>query len=126
MMAIKEYQGVQQYTVDEFERLLLSPENSNHLFVLIDGKVREKIPTEEHGYMAGYLITAINNFAMPQRLGIAGVEIRHRSPEDEHNSRLPDVSFTKGKRPLIKLESVPKMPDLAIEIKSPDDHSRNA
>lgn len=121
MLATKERPTVQEYTVEEFERYYLSPENSNRLFELVNGEVREKMPTEEHGYMAGYMITAINNFALPKRLGIAGVEIRHRSSADERNSRLPDVAFNKGKRPIIKQGSVPKMPDLAIEIKSPND-----
>ena len=122
MLATKERPVVQEgYTIEEFEQLYLSPENSNRLLELINGEVREKMPTEEDGYMAGYMITAINNFALPKRLGIAGVEIRHRSSADERNSRLPDVAFNKGKRSIVKQGSVPKMPDLAIEIKSPDD-----
>ena len=112
MLATKERPTIREgYTVEEFERLFLSPENSNRLLELINGEVREKMPTEEDGYMAGYMITAINNFALPKRLGIAGVR----------NSRLPDVAFNKGKRSIVKQGSVPKMPDLAIEIKSPDD-----
>lgn len=121
MLATKERQAQRPYTVDEFEHDYLSPENSNRLFELIHGEVHEKMPTEEHGFLAGYIITMINNYALPQRLGIAGVEIRHRLPEDKRNSRLPDVSFTKGKRAMVKQGSVAAMPDLAVEIKSSTD-----
>lgn len=121
MLATKELQTSQQYTIEQFERDYLSPEHSYRLFELINGEVREKMPTEEHGFLAGYIITMINNFALPKRLGIAGVEIRYRLPEDKRNSRLPDVSFMKGKRSMVKQGSVAAMPDLAVEIKSPDD-----
>ena len=34
---------------------------------------------------------------------------------------MPDISFTSGNRPLVTEGSVMQMPDLAIEIRSPDD-----
>ena len=35
--------------------------------------------------------------------------------------RLPDVSFIAGERPVVKKGSIPQMPDLAVEVQSPDD-----
>jgi Uma2 family endonuclease len=121
MLATKERQVTQQYTVEEFERLYLSPEKNNHLFELIDGKVHEKIPTQQHGLIASNINLALALFARQHKSGRPGVEVRHQSPEDKHNSRLPDVSFTCTRTPLVDQGSVIGMPDLAVEIKSPTD-----
>lgn len=112
---------LEQQTVEEFERFLRLPENLDRLFELINGEIVEKMPTEEHGLVAGNLVAALHNFVRPKRLGRVGVEVRHRLPQDNRNSRMPDVSFTSARRPLVKTGSVPQMPDLAIEIQSPDD-----
>ncbi len=108
------------YTVKEFERLLEQPENRERLLQLINGEIVEKMPTEEHGQIALLIGAALLAFVQPRKLGRVGVEVRHSVPDDQHNSRLPDVSFISGQRPLVKVGSVPQMPDLAIEIKSPD------
>jgi Uma2 family endonuclease len=108
-------------TVEEFEQFLRAPENLDRLFELIQGEIVEKMPTEEQGYIAGIFITKLNNFVLPRRLGIVAVEARHRVPQDAHNARVPDISFKLGLRPLVKEGAVPRMPDLAIEIQSPDD-----
>jgi Uma2 family endonuclease len=42
-------------------------------------------------------------------------------PKDKRNSRLPDVSFIRGQRRRVTTGSVPQIPDLAVEIKSPID-----
>ena len=111
----------EHYTVDEFERFLHMPENLDRLFELINGEIVEKMPTEEHGLVATNLVIAMGSFVKAHKLGRVGVEVRHRLPKDNHNSRMPDVSFTSARRPLVKQGSVPQMPDLAIEIQSPDD-----
>lgn len=113
--------GAGQITVEAFERLLRLPENRDRLLELIDGKIVEKMPTEEHGFIAAILATLLNNFVLPRKLGIVAVEARHRIPTDRRNSRLPDVSFRYGNGPLVREGAVPRMPDLAIEIQSPDD-----
>jgi Uma2 family endonuclease len=108
-------------TVEEFEHFLRSPENQDRLFELIEGEIVEKMPTLEHGYLAGLFVTKLNLFALPKRLGFAAVEARYGLPTDRRNSRLPDVSFLLAGQPLVKEGAVPRMPDLAIEIQSPDD-----
>ena len=40
-------------TVVEFEQFLALPENRDHSFELIHGEIVEKVPTEEHGLIAG-------------------------------------------------------------------------
>ena len=109
------------YDIAEFEAFLVQAENQGRLFELINGEIIEKMPTEQHGYIAGLIVTAINNFTLPRRLGIAAVEARHRNPADQYNDRIPDVSFTKEQRKLITQGSVSRYPDLVVEIRSPDD-----
>ena len=121
MLVIKELQTVQPYTVAEFERDYLSPENSNQLFELINGEVHEKMPTRQHGLIASNINLAFALYARQTKTGRPGIEVRHQSPEDKRNSRLPDVSFVCTKGPLVDQGSVPGMPDLAVEIKSPTD-----
>ncbi len=109
------------YTVEEFEALLALPENRDRLLELVNGEIVEKMPTEKHGETAALIGAALLAFVRPNKLGRVGVEVRHRMPQDQRNSLLPDVSFISGKRPSVTEGSVPQMPDLAIEIKSPDD-----
>jgi Uma2 family endonuclease len=120
-MLVQEKLHQREYTVDEFEQFLRAPENLDRLFELIHGEIIEKMPTEEHGYIAGLFVTKLNNFVLPQKLGIVAVEARHRVPKDKRNSRMPDVSFGSGRQPMVNEGAVLQMPDLAIEIQSPDD-----
>ncbi len=109
------------YTVKEFEALIARPENRDRLFELIHGELVEKMPTEEHGELALAIGSPMRAFASEHKLGRVGVEVRHQLPRDDKNSRLPDVSFISGQRPRVTEGGVPQMPDLAVEIKSPDD-----
>ncbi|NWF68366.1 MAG: Uma2 family endonuclease [Chloroflexi bacterium] len=108
-------------TVEDFEAFLALPQNKDRLLELIHGAVSEKLPTEEHGLIVSNFVTALTLYARQTKAGRVGVEVRHRLPEDAHNSRLPDVSFTMAKRPLVKQGSVPHLPDVVVEVKSPDD-----
>lgn len=117
----KEGQAEGRYTVAEFEKAYLSPENNHRLFELINGKVCEKMPTQQHGLIASHINVALALYARQYKSGRPGVEVRHQVPGDKQNSRLPDVSFVCAKDPLVEQGSVPTMPDLAVEIKSPSD-----
>lgn len=108
------------YTVAEFSALISRPENAGRLLELIDGEIIEKRPTEEHGILAGNIVTEFNLYLRQNRIGRAGVEIRYRLPDDDQNERLPDVSFRKAPGPAVREGPVDRMPDLAVEIKSPD------
>lgn len=109
-------------TVAEFERFLSREENSGRLFELIEGEIVEKMPTEEHGIISLRLGSKVLIFVDLHKLGRVGVEIRHGLPDDEYNERLPDISFRAGlEHEVVKEGTVPQMPDLGVEIKSPDD-----
>lgn len=110
------------YTIQEFEAFIELPENRNRLFELIDGEIVEKMPTEEHGAIALNIGTEFRNYLKTKPIGIASVETRHAKPEDQYNDRIPDVAFNAHRADqVVRQGAVPKMPDLAVEIKSPTD-----
>ena len=111
------------YTVAEFERIAALPENRDRLFELIHGEIVEKaMPTELHGIVVGRILGELYIHLKSHPGGRIGAEIRNRMPGDEHNSRQPDISyFADDSRPIVEKGAVPQMPDLAIEVKSPDD-----
>ncbi len=125
-MAVSQPQ-TQFYTLSEFEALIARPENAERLLELIGGELREKLPTQEHGMIAANIITALNAYTAPRKLGRVSTEARHQLPPDEQDpdhphSRLPDVSYVSKEQyaTLVKKGAVPVMPDLAVEIQSPD------
>lgn len=108
-------------TVEEFEQYADSPENAERLLELVNGEIVEKpMPTEEHGVITGNIYGPLWNFVNPRKLGRVVVEVRYRKPGDQHNARIPDIAFSSTKRPLVKQGSVPELPDLAVEVLSPD------
>jgi len=111
-------------SADEFERILDLPENQDRLLELVHGRVVEKMPTEEHGVIASTLSFALFAYNRQHKVGRVGVEVRQRLPHDQLNSRMPDISFSSARRPIVRRGGVPEMPDLAVEIKSPDDSVR--
>lgn len=111
------------HTIEEFEQFISLPENADRRFELIDGEIVENVPTEEHGVIVSIISGEIYAFLKKNPIGRVAVEARYRNPEDRHNSRIPDVAFTSAERalPVTRKGAVPQMPDLAVEIKSPDD-----
>ncbi|MBL8153321.1 MAG: Uma2 family endonuclease [Anaerolineae bacterium] len=110
-------------TIREFETFMAQPENRDGRFELIHGEIIEKaMPTELHGLIVANLIALLWSFVKQTGRGRVGAEIRNRMPGDDHNSRQPDISyFADASRPIVERGAVPQMPDLAIEVKSPDD-----
>jgi Uma2 family endonuclease len=110
------------YTVDEYEAFISRPENRERRFELIDGDIVEMTPTQEHGLVTGNIYGFIWTHNRVHKLGYVMVEARYRLPGDQHNAYIPDVSFIVGtEEPIIKQGAIPRMPDIAIEVKPPDD-----
>lgn len=112
-------------TLEEFERFIAQPKNREYSFELINGQIFKKLSTEEHGVIAGLIVTELIFYLKANAIGRAGVEVRHRITEDRRNDLIPDVSFISNERALAvtRKGAVPLMPDLVVEIKSPDDSS---
>lgn len=113
----------QRMTVEEFERTTALPENIDRSFELIDGEMVEKMPTEEHGSLIVILGARLLLFVRQHKLGIVTTDARHRVAEDKHNDFRPDISYISFARKgeIVRRGVVPLMPDLAVEVKSPDD-----
>lgn len=108
------------YTVEEFEQIADSAENAGRLLELVNGEIVEKVPTEEHSIATGNIFAALWNWNTPRKLGRVHTEVRYRKLEDQHNAFIPDIAFSSAQRPLVKQGSVPEMPDLAVEVQSPN------
>jgi len=109
-------------TVVEFEQFLALPENRDRSFELIHGEIVEKVPPEEHGLIAGNIHGFLWQYTRQSGFGRAVIEVRVCMPEDDYNSRQPDLAFfADTTRPVVKRGPVLQMPDLVIEVKSPDD-----
>jgi len=107
-------------SVKEFEAQLEA--GSDRLLELFDGEVIEKLPTEVHGFIVAKIISVLFLFVEQHKLGYLVTETRHRLPDDQHNSLLPDISFIADQeRELVSHGPIPQMPDLAVEVKPPDD-----
>jgi Uma2 family endonuclease len=109
----------QLYTVEDFEAY--ENQHPDQLVELIDGRIVEKVTTEEHGVIAVIIASEIRLFLKqnPHIKGYVGVEVSHRRPEDKHNERKPDVSFRATDGKVSKASLLKQMPDFAVEIKSP-------
>ncbi len=104
-----------RHSATDFESFINRPENAHRRFELIEGQIIEKMPTQEHGILAGTLVTAINVWQKPNRIGRAAVEARYRTPGDLHNDRIPDVSFVIGlDQPIVREGVVDRLPALAV------------
>lgn len=109
------------YTAEEFEQFADAPENVHRRLELVEGEIREKMPTEQHGLIAAIIVAALVLFAHPRKLGRVTSETRYRKPGEKRNARIPDIAFSSAKRPIVEKGSVPEFPDLVVEIQSPDD-----
>ncbi len=114
----------QLYSDEEFEAFLKLSENNDRLFELINGEIVEKMTTEQHGVIAALIATFINIFLFEHPIGRVAVESRHRPVKPNRNNRLPDVSFVTNEHPLTTRGSAPYIPELCIEIQSPDDSAK--
>lgn len=111
------------YTVDEFEQFITRPENQNRHFELLHGEIIEKaMPTEEHGIIIHTLSGELYIFLKTNPIARVEIEVRYKIPGDDHNGRQPDLSvLVDMQTPIVRKGAVPRMPDLVVEVKSPDD-----
>jgi Uma2 family endonuclease len=113
---------MQTMTLAQFEALLAGHEADDRLLELIDGEVYEKMPTEQHGVIVLNIAAALKAFVEARQMGRVGVEIRHTRPGESRFSLLPDISYTAARSAALVVQgSVPRMPDLAVEVRSHGD-----
>ncbi len=108
------------YTIQEFEAFIAQPENAEYHFELIDGEIVQKMPTMLHGLIIFLLSAALGTYLREHPIGRAGVEVRYRLSSDNLNDVIPDLSFVTMDKPIIRKGAAPFLPDLAVEVQSPD------
>jgi Uma2 family endonuclease len=109
-------------TAEAFVAFLQLPENEGRRFELIDGEIVEKMPTQLHAFIANLFNAVLYIYFQSNPIGWAFSELRIKLPNDDLNDTIPDVSVVlKAGREFNPNEPLTFMPDLAIEIKSPDD-----
>jgi Uma2 family endonuclease len=116
------------YTVDEFWEFCHLPENAGKRFELVNGEIREMVPTGgEHGEVGGDLFGPMWSFNHAHKLGrlttaetgfVLGIR-----PDGKADVRAPDIGFVSIERAPQPFGSkyVPMAPDLAVEVVSPGD-----
>lgn len=112
------------YTVDDLYVLQGWDGTRDRKYELIDGELIEMSPTNLlHQWLASELSGEIRDYVKRNDLGFVGVEGGFSPIGDRHTLRAPDVAFVRKDR---MPQPLPQtfagfMPDLAVEIKSPND-----
>lgn len=111
----------QLVTVDEFEKLLDLPEYSDRRLELIHGEIVEKpVSAQSCGRIAANVAGEIGMYLKQNPIGFVEIKVMYRPAEDNKNVRMPDVAFFADiDTPSVAKGAVPRMPDLAVEVKSP-------
>jgi Uma2 family endonuclease len=113
-------------TIEEYERLA---EDDRYRTELVRGRlVHEPQPAEEHGWLEIRLGHLLYEFVEAKQLGLVLGTAGYRLEEDPPTVRGPDLSFLshariEGRYPARKFRRI--APDLAVEIVSPSNRSRD-
>lgn len=106
------------YTIAEFEEYATA--HPDLLLELIDGGIVEKVTSEEHAKIVGWLVHLIIVYLKTHHeiKGHWGVEASYKPVGDDQNERRPDVSLRITGDSVSKKSHVEGMPDFAVEMKS--------
>ncbi|MGQ9910316.1 MAG: Uma2 family endonuclease, partial [Candidatus Flexifilum sp.] len=86
---------------------------------LINGEIVEKVTSEEHGLCASMIHIAIGIYLKTHPIGRVTQGVHFRAPDQDTHVLIPDVAVTVDARAISRRGSVPRLPDLAVEVKSP-------
>jgi len=120
-MAVKE----RLYTAKEFWEIARLPENENKRLALIDGEIVEMASSsQKNTVIAGRIVYFLNAVVILRDVGyVTGADGGFTL--DEHNARQPDVGFiSKARHPELGGVEFPVAPDLAVEVISPSESSK--
>ena len=114
----------QGFTVADLWRMTQLPEYADCHYELHEGRLVDMPqPNELHAYLADEIFFYIRLYLMERRLGRVVREAGHYMLADKATLLAPDVGFRRIDTEVNPPESrwVAQMPDLAVEIKSPND-----
>lgn len=116
-LSIDQSRGFQMEVFDEYEEYAAA--HPNKLLELIDGKIVEKVTSEEHGNIIITIGSELRSWK--KRTGVKGhfsTESSHRIQKSQKDERRPDVSFRYTNDSVSSATALYKMPDFAVEVKS--------
>lgn len=106
----------------DFEAFLARPENRDRSFELINGEIVEKMPTGTHSFIQALIARVFANYFHIHRIGWAFTEFRIKLADQKGYDVIPDVvALLSANRIFPGDEPLPYMPEIVVEIKSPDD-----
>lgn len=106
------------YTLQEFNDFTM--QHPDRLLELIDGRIVEKMTTEEHGAIAVNIASELKQWKKHRNIqGYYSVEASVELAEDDKNHRRPDVSFRLSDAEIGKQGALSSLPDFCVEIRSP-------
>jgi Uma2 family endonuclease len=109
------------YTRQEYEALMAKPENEERLLERIYGEIVEKMPKQLHALIASLLGGFLFVYLREHPIGWLFSEVRISLPDDDQNDRIPDIAFAlKEGRAIDPDAPLNYMPELLVEIQSPD------
>ena len=113
-----------RHTVADLWRMAQLPEYANRHFELIEGAIVKMAPVGEwHGFGTTRIARLLDEYAEATNAGIVTTETGYYHGDDDETLLAPDIAFrrldTKTNPPVRGW--VAQMPDLAVEIKSPND-----
>ena len=124
MVAMDRPRERRKYCLADVPWLLQLPEYADGRFELIEGEVVAMAPTGlSHGRQSGYITYFLVEYAERTGLGVVTADTGYFAADDDETLLGPDVAFIRMER-LDDPDSqqfVPAMPDLAVEVKSPND-----
>jgi Uma2 family endonuclease len=107
-----------RFSVEEFMKIALAPENADRRLQLIDGEIVEVVSNNKASEISGNLIISIGGFVKPRKLGRITVPDGGYTIEGEQY--IPDCAFVSYERqPQTSSEAYPEIaPELVIEVLS--------
>lgn len=113
-----------RYTLAAFHAFVDQPENADRHFELIDGEIIEKVGSFIPSEIAITVATFIKLYLREHRIGyVTGADGSYALSEE--NEFIPDVAYiSKERMPEKPKREATVAPDLAVEVKSPNDRVR--
>ena len=113
------------YTVEEFDQMVMLPENADRRLEYIGGEIVEMVSNNYSSEVAARILYWISNHVIPNNLGrVTGADGGYQVADERY---IPDVAFvSKARQPESSHDAYnPNAPDLAVEVLSPSDKAED-